>query len=157
MWEEVVNDELICRGIDSIDKLNVRSFEEAFDVTILYCNYSSRIVKHNKTYYCILDARKPSVLQYEDLLHEIAHIIYDNNLLVENNRTMYIYKEQKIDYLVPLIAIPKFALRHVWGKTIDQIALEFGISRALAFKRLQHIINKGVDKYEGGIIRTCID
>lgn len=157
MWENVVNKELIKRGIDSVDKLNIRSIAEAFNITVFYWECSTRIVKYDKKYYCIIDARKNSVEQYEEFLHEVAHIIYDEELKVFKNYRYHIYREFKVDRLVPFVAIPKFAVDYVINKSVEEISSEFGISHYLAWKRLLYIYNKGVNKYEGRVIRSRVD
>lgn len=150
MWDIVVNQELLSRGIDSMDKLNIRDLADAFELRLYYCNRSTRIIEWEGQKYCIIDTRKPQMLQYEDFLHELAHIIYDKELLVTTNLNRYIYKERKIDYLVPLIAIPKFALSHIHGKTIGEISEEFHVSHELVIRRLEHVKRKLIMKSEVG-------
>ena len=157
MWENVVNKELISRGINDVCQLNIKSLSDAFNVNIVYWNCSTRIVKDDELYYCIIDNRKHPVLQYEEFLHELAHIIYDNDLCVANDKRIYFYRECKVNHLVPLIAIPKFAIMHILGKTVEEISSEFGITRSLAMKRLKHIYCKGVDRYESSLIRSGIN
>lgn len=142
MWEEVVNNELIKRGIDNISRLNIRDLSDAFGITLFFWNCSPRIIKHSGAYYCVLDAKKPDVLQYEDFLHEICHVIFDEHLLATKKKELYINKERKIDFLVPLVAIPKFALDHIRGKTIWEISEEFNISHNLVRRRIEHIKSK---------------
>ena len=140
MWERVVNNELLRRGIDSIDKINIRCLSEAFNITLIYWCCSTRIIKYNNHYYCILDNRKNEIEQYEDFLHELAHIIFDDELRVTNNTKQFNYREWKVDYLVPLIAIPKFALDEISKyQTIEEIATAFNVTYKLAYKRIKRL------------------
>lgn len=157
MWDNVVNLELLERGIDNIGKLNIRCIAEAFDITLFYWECSTRIVKYEKKYYCIIDCRKNPVEQYEEFLHEIAHIIFDEDLEVIKNINYHTYREYKADRLVPMIAIPKFAINHVIDKSVEEVAEKFNITRALAWKRMLYIYNKGVDNYEGSVVRSSVN
>lgn len=140
MWEDVVNNELIKRGIDNISRLNIRDLSDAFGITLFFWNCSPRIIKHSGAYYCVLDAKKPDVLQYEDFLHEICHVIFDDELRVTNNTKQFNYRECKVDYLVPLIAIPKFALCELHNyQTIEELATVFNVSYELAYKRIKRL------------------
>jgi hypothetical protein len=140
-YENYVNDILLEKGINSIDKLNITDLADAFGINVYYFNCGTHLISEEELY-CIIDSSKNEVIQYEEFLHELAHYIYmhDYRYLTDFNRWKHI--ELKVNSLVPYLAIPKFALGELlYTATVNEAANRFNISTHLAWKRVNLIKN----------------
>lgn len=152
--ENWVNKELLKKGIDSVDKLNIRDLSEAFGIDVYYWDMASCYMAGA----IIIDIKKEPVTQYEEFLHELAHVIYMGELKTLKDFNCWKYIEGKVNALVPYLAIPEFALGEIYKyNDVKEIATEFGITYDLAFKRLIGIkgttLRRERRHYEGSYLR----
>jgi hypothetical protein len=155
IYENFVNQELLKRGINSIEKLNIKELANAFDINVYYWNCGTQLISEEELY-CIIDCKKDPILQYEEFLHELGHLIYMTSIENVIDLRGWKYLEGKVNYLVPYIAIPKFALNELkLCTTVYEASELFNITPKLVGKRL-YKMQRG-EIHESSNIRSCFN
>lgn len=132
--EEFVNQLLLEKGISTTSQLNIRDLAEAFDLEVFYWNCRTCYMDGA----IIVDIEKEPIVQYEEFLHELAHVIYPVELETFTDFERWRYIERKVNAIVPYIAVPKFALNLLYkAQTIEEASEMFGVSHQLIYKRLR--------------------
>lgn len=141
--EDFINNELISRGINTISKLNIKDLADAFDINVYYWNCKS-FLHFDEEHSIVIDINKNFLDQYEEFLHELGHyILFQNHVKLIKSVREWRYIEGKVNYIVPFIAIPNFALGEALAQnTIQEVSSLFHVSTELAEKRIKLYKNK---------------
>lgn len=138
--------------------MNIEDLASAFEIDIMFWDCQTFLITEGGLT-CIIDIKKEPTVQYEEFLHELAHVIYmaDYESLRDINHWKYL--ETKVNTIVPYVAIPKFALPEMSKcDSIYHVAEKFNISVNLAWRRYYKLNYKGVGRIEKGcIVRTSLN